>query len=222
MQSYWAGSIPDGQRQTAIYWRRWSRRYEAPLTPLERVRRAASIPAGAKRRLHARFHTFHPLDLLHPMRQVQPRVAQCGASDTPQDSKKTAIEVSRPNVLSSLGTAWQEGKIRRTPATKLAVHTTSALANIRSNIPGQRYRKWLETEPSITAKQLYERLTTIAPALYSGTRQRPLADPRPSTSEAAVSYRSRGPACNGQSLIRIHSSTHPRCGADFVFILNVA
>lgn len=221
MQSYWARSIPDGQRQTAICWRSWSRRYEAPLTPLERVRRAASIPAGAKRRLHARFHTFHPLDLLHSMRQVQPRVAQCGASDTSQDSKKTTIEVSRPNVLSSLGTAWQEGEIRRTPTTKLAVHTTSALAKSSSNIPGQRYSKWLETEPSINAKQLYERLTTIAPTLYSGTRLRP-EDPVYQTSEAAVSHRSQGPACQGESLLRINSSTHPRCEADFVFVLNVA
>lgn len=50
-----------------------TKRYEAPLTPLERVLRSASIPDAMKRRLRARFRTLDPLDLLRRMREAQQR-----------------------------------------------------------------------------------------------------------------------------------------------------
>jgi len=91
-----------------------TKHYEAPLTPLERVLRSASIPEATKRRLRARFRTLDPLDLLRRMREAQQHVAECSASGAVSTETKTASEVPLADFLSSLVTAWQAGEIRAT------------------------------------------------------------------------------------------------------------
>lgn len=54
-----------------------TKRYEAPLTPLERVLRSVSIPEATKRHLRVRFRTLDPLDLLRRMREAQQHLAEC-------------------------------------------------------------------------------------------------------------------------------------------------
>lgn len=93
---------------------RVTKRYEAPLTPLERVLRSASMPETTKRRLRAQFRTLAPLDLLSRMREAQQHVAQCGESGMAPAEAKTPGRVPLADFLVSLGTAWQDGEVRPT------------------------------------------------------------------------------------------------------------
>ncbi|CAB4053036.1 integrase catalytic domain-containing protein [Paraburkholderia phenoliruptrix] len=151
-----------------------TKRYEAPLTPLERVLRSASIPEATKRSLRARFRTLDPLDLLRRMREAQQRVAECSASGGVPTQTKTATEVPLADFLSSLGTAWQGGEIRPTHNRKARVPHDWRTREDPFEHTWPKIQEWLETEPGITAKQLYERLTAMAPTLYSGAQLRTL------------------------------------------------
>jgi len=151
-----------------------TKRYEAPLTPLERVLRSPSIPETTKRSLRARFRRLDPLDLLHRIREAQQRVAQCSASGGLPAPATTATEVPLSDFLSSLGTAWQAGEIRPTHHRKARVPHDWRTREDPFQNTWPKILEWLETEPNITAKQLSERLTAMAPALYSGAQLRTL------------------------------------------------
>lgn len=128
-----------------------TKRYEAPLTPLERVLRSPSIPETTKRSLRARFRRLDPLDLLHRIREAQQRAAQCSASGGLPAPATTATDVPLSDFLSSLGTAWQAGEIRPTHHRKARVPHDWRLGKIRSKIPGPRY--WNGSKPSPTLQR---------------------------------------------------------------------
>ncbi|TCF97142.1 transposase [Paraburkholderia strydomiana] len=150
-----------------------TKRYEVPLTPLERVLQSASIPEATKRSLRARFRRLDPLDLLHRIREAQQRVAQCSASGG-LPAPATTGEAPLSEFLSSLGTAWQAGEIRPTHHRKARVPHDWRTREDPFENTWPKILEWLETEPSITGKQLYQRLTAMAPTLYSGAQLRTL------------------------------------------------
>jgi hypothetical protein len=114
------------------------------------------------------------LDLLHRIREAQQRVAQCSASGGLPAPATTATEVPLSDFLSSLGTAWQAGEIRPTHHRKARVPHDWRTREDPFENTWPKILEWLETEPNITAKQLSERLTAMAPALYSGAQLRTL------------------------------------------------
>ncbi len=153
---------------------RVTKRYEAPLTPLERVLRSASVPEATKRRLRAKFRALDPLDLLSRMREAQQHVAQCSESGTAPTEAKTPARVSLADFLASLGTAWQDGEVRPTHHRKARVPHTWRSREDPFEHTWPTIQQWLEAEPGITAKKLHERLVAMAPAMYSGAQLRTL------------------------------------------------
>lgn len=151
-----------------------TKHYEAPLTPLERVLRSVSIPEATKRHLRARFRTLDPLDLLRRMREAQQHLAECSASGGVLTKTKTASEVPLADFLSSLATAWQSGEVRPTHHRKARVPHDWRTREDPFEHTWPKIQQWLETEPGITAKKIYERLAAMAPTLYTGAQQRTL------------------------------------------------
>jgi hypothetical protein len=150
-----------------------TKRYEAPLTPLERVLRSASVPEATKRRLRARFRALDPVDLLRQMREAQRRVAECNASGS--TSTDTAVrDIPLADFLTSLGTAWQAGEVRPTHHRKARVPHDWRTRDDPFEHTWPKVLQWLETEPGITAKKLHERLIAMAPTMYSGAQLRTL------------------------------------------------
>ncbi|WP_337688407.1 hypothetical protein [Mycetohabitans sp. B46] len=98
--------------------------YEAPLTPLERMLRSASVPQATKRRLRAQFRALDPLELLSRMREAQQHVAQCSESGTTPTQATLPARVPLADFLASLGTAWQDGEVRPTHQRKARVPHT--------------------------------------------------------------------------------------------------
>ncbi|MEX3894406.1 transposase family protein [Paraburkholderia sp. BR10954] len=153
---------------------RFTKRYEAPLTPLERVLRSASVPKATKRKLRAQFRALDPLDLLSRMREAQQHVAQCSELGTaPKEAKKPG-RVSLTDFLASLGTAWQDGEVRPTHHRKARVPHDWRSREDPFEHTWPTVQQWLEGEPGIPAKKLHERLVAMAPAMYSGAQLRTL------------------------------------------------
>ncbi|MCG1041487.1 DDE-type integrase/transposase/recombinase [Mycetohabitans sp. B8] len=153
---------------------RVTKRYEAPLTPLERVLRSASVPQAVKRRLRAQFRALDPLELLSRMREAQQHVAQCSESGTTPTQATTPARAPLADFLASLGTAWQEGEVRPTHQRKARVPHTWRNREDPFEHTWPTIQRWLEAEPGITAKKLHERLVAMAPAMYSGAQLRTL------------------------------------------------
>lgn len=151
-----------------------TKRYEAPLTPLERVLRSASVQETTKRRLRAQFRALDPLDLLSRMREAQQQVAKCSESGSALKEAKIPGRVPLADFLASLGTAWQGGEVRPTHHRKARVPHTWRSREDPFEHTWPTIQQWLETEPGITAKKLHERLVAMAPAMYSSAQLRTL------------------------------------------------
>jgi hypothetical protein len=167
---------------------RVTKRYEAPLTPLERVLRSTSVPEATKRRLRAQFRALDPLDLLSRMREAQQHVAQCNGSGTAPTEAETPGRVPLADFLASLGTAWQDGEVRPTHHRKARAPHTWRSREDPFEHTWPTIQQWLETEPGITAKRLHERLVAMAPAMYSGA---PVAHPAAAGEGMAIDARQR-------------------------------
>jgi hypothetical protein len=151
-----------------------TKRYEAPLTPLERVLRSTSVPEATKRGLRARFRALDPVDLLRQMRDAQQRVAACSATGLAPRENTVGHDVSLSDFLASLGTAWQAGEVRPTHRRKASVPHDWRTREDPFEHTWSKILQWLETEPTITAKKLYERLVAMAPTMYTGAQLRTL------------------------------------------------
>lgn len=153
---------------------RVTKRYEAPLTPLERVLRSSSVPQATRQRLQEEFRALDPVDLLRRMREAQRYVAECSATGTGVTGATAESEVPIAEFLTSLSTAWQAGEVRPTHGRKAA-----AMHDWRSRPDPfahtwPKIQQWLETEPGVSAQQLQKRLTAMMPELYSGAQLRTL------------------------------------------------
>jgi hypothetical protein len=131
-----------------------TKRYEAPLTPLERVLRAASIPEATKRSLRARFRALDPVDLLRQMRKAQQRVAECSATGGVPTEARTGSDVPLADFLASLGTAWQAGEVRPTHHRRARIPHDWRTREDPFEHTWPKIQQWLESEPGITAKKL--------------------------------------------------------------------
>jgi hypothetical protein len=153
---------------------RVTKRYEEPLTPLERVLRSTSIPETTKRCLRARFRALDPVDLLRQMRDAQQRVATCSATGPIPAQKPARNDVPLADFLASLGTAWQAGEVRPTHQRKTRIPHDWRTREDPFEHTWPQILQWLETEPTITAKTLHERLVAMAPTIYTGAQLRTL------------------------------------------------
>jgi hypothetical protein len=153
---------------------RVTKHYEAPLTPLERVLRAASVPEATKQQLREQFRSLDPVELLRRMREAQRRVAECPATGSAATGARPNDEVPMADFLASLGTAWQAGEVRPTHHRKAGVPHDWRTRPDPFEHTWPRIQQWLETEPGITAKQLQNRLIGMAPMMYSSAQLRTL------------------------------------------------
>jgi hypothetical protein len=153
---------------------RVTKRYEGPLTPLERVLRSPSVPESTKQGLREQFRSLDPVELLHRMREAQRRVAKCTATGTAATGASVANDVTVAEFVASLGTAWQAGEVRPTHRRKARVPHDWRTREDPFEHTWPKIQQWLETEPGITAKRLQDRLIGMAPTIYSSAQLRTL------------------------------------------------
>ena len=136
------------------------------MTPCDRVLASPDIDDETKDKLRHQRDSLDPVKLLHGIRSIQQRLAEL--------SSRSDISATEPipdvnDFLKGLSTVWQDGEVRpthRKPAT--GKRTWRTRADPFEPVWPMVYQ-WLESDPSLSAKQIMAQLEKAVPELY-GTK----------------------------------------------------
>ncbi|MEO6984221.1 MAG: transposase, partial [Paralcaligenes sp.] len=196
---------------------RVSKTYHSPKTPCERLLALDAISELAKVALREQFKQLDPVRLLQDIRSAQGVLASFAVhGDADQAASPATATVA--TFLQSLATAWESGEVRPTHRGQPGVPHWWRTRVDPFEHAWPILEHWLETELTVTAKELMARLATIMPDVYIGTTQlrtlqRRVKDWRVEQAKVLVLGHIRdscpdGPAAAGPSG-REQTTTHP-------------
>lgn len=143
------------------------KRYHAPATPCERLLSHEGVSASVKEALKTQLQQLDHLRLLQEMRAAQQVLSDIVAHG-PGAAAATAPTVTDVKTfLAGLATAWRDGEIRPTHRKRPTAHRTwrtraDPFADAWPVVGG-----WLIAEPTVTAKELMDRLAAMVPDVYA-------------------------------------------------------
>lgn len=149
---------------------RVQKKYHAPMTPCDRLLNCPEVAEEIKGRLREQFAALDPVRLLQDIRSAQQTLIDFTVIGSPKREPPPPI-TDTATFLGSLAKAWENGEVRPThrkrpgPArwwrtrTDPFEHTWPAIY------------KWLDDEPTVTAKEIMERLAVMVPDAYAGGSQ---------------------------------------------------
>jgi hypothetical protein len=144
--------------------------YHPPMTPCDRLLGLPTISEASKAMLREQFAALDPIRLLANIRAAQRRVADFATRGLGENAvAPSGLDLAK--FLDSLSRAWSDGEIRPThrkpPSGKRSWRTRADPFEHAWPVVEQ----WLMNEPTVTAKELLERLAQIVPDSYAGTSQ---------------------------------------------------
>ena len=144
--------------------------YFTPATPCDRLLAHSSIEPAIKEKLNAQFKSLDPVRLLQEIRLAQQTLSDLAAHGmhTEEVSTKTS---DVDGFLKSLSSVWKDGEARPThrkrPTAKHWWKTrVDPFTDAWPVVEG-----WLIDEPSVSAKELMNRLATMVPDVYASKAQ---------------------------------------------------
>lgn len=149
---------------------RVQKKYHAPMTPCDRLLALPNVSDASKAALREQFDALDPVLLLQTIREGQQRLAELTkpTSDVPTSTLGKADVAS---FLHSLSTAWKDGEVRPTHRKQPgATRWWKTRADPFEHV-WPIAEQWLMTEPTLSAKELLERLAAAVPDAYAGTSQ---------------------------------------------------
>lgn len=140
------------------------KKYHLPATPGARLLASEFISEATKERVKAAQAALDPLRLLDEIRAAQHELAALAAGARIRVPPTKNAELER--FLSGLGTAWRDGEVRPTHATKQKPPRHWRTRKDPLECVWPRIQTWLEAEPERTAKELLQRLQAEAPGEF--------------------------------------------------------
>jgi hypothetical protein len=147
------------------------RTYEQPATPCDRLLKNPAIDDATKSKLQLRRTKLDPVELLHRIRQSQAALAALVSADS---SLQGAGRESLNEFLSQLPHLWQAGEVRPT-------HRAHSMKPRHWRTHKDSFEDvwydvlcWLQDEPDVTAKSLFERLRHKHPGRFPDGQLRTL------------------------------------------------
>ena len=143
------------------------KRYHRPLTPCDRLLTDARVDAASRDRIVKLRSDLDPVRLLSEIRSAQQSLVML--ADT-SDAAWLAASEPEPmmpldNFVAGLRTAWQDGEVRPTSQPKLRAkrgrRRPDPLADVTDDL-----RAWFETDPSLSGRQMLDRLQAEHPGQY--------------------------------------------------------
>lgn len=130
--------------------------YHAPATPCERLLASDRVSDSCKQQLQQTLAALDPVELLDQIRQAQESLVHLEVKVATDRAAKPAPDLK--GFVQSLSTAWREGEVRPTHRKRPEKPRTW-----RSRIdPFQQVwpmlQQWLNNQPDISAKDLFQRL----------------------------------------------------------------
>lgn len=148
---------------------RVQKRYHAPATPCERLLAREDVSPSVREALKVQLQRLDPVRLLHEIRAAQQVLSDIVARG-PTDAAATAPAPAVTDVksfLAGLATAWRDGEVRPTHRKR---HTVERTWRTRADPFADAWpvvEGWLITEPTVTAKELMDRLAVMVPDVYA-------------------------------------------------------
>ena len=149
---------------------RVSKTYHAPATPCDRLLASPHVSEASKSKLREQFDRLDPVLLLRDIRAAQQVLSDIAARG-PRDLSPIAATTDVSTFLESLATAWESGEVRPTHRKQSTAERwwrtrPDPFAHAWPVVEG-----WLNDEPTVTAKELMDRLANIVPDAYAGKSQ---------------------------------------------------
>ena len=146
------------------------KRYDRPATPCERLLADSRVDPEIKAALRERRAVLDPLSLLHRIREAQGALAALASPETAGAPARESLE----QFLASLPTLWRAGEVRPTHAPKAKRKRTWRTREDPFEGVWSEILLWLQHEPEVTAKELFERLQKLHPGQFSDGQLRTL------------------------------------------------
>jgi hypothetical protein len=140
------------------------KRYNAPLTPFQRVQGHPAVSDSTKQALTAQFEVLDPVALLHDIREAQARLVAL-ADAKPADDTVVADGVDVEQFLEGLRHAWKEGEVRptsrRKPSAPRGRRRPDPLAKVTDDL-----RALFDADMAQTGRELLTKLQFAHPEAY--------------------------------------------------------
>ena len=149
-----------------------TKQYYRPATPYERILSSDRVPADRKEQLRQIFATLDPVALLSRIRQAQHVLRQHEVRASGEQSAEMNQDLTQ--FVGSLSTAWKSGEVR---PTHRKLSAGSRPWRTRAD-PFQEVwpliEQWLNEQPDVTAKALFQRLQQEPAAAFAPGQLRTL------------------------------------------------
>jgi hypothetical protein len=147
-----------------------SKTYYPPATPCSRLLASSGVSEEVKAKLRDQFNGLDPVRLLHDI-----RAGQQVLSDMMQAPQEVDASTSKPSGISAflegLATAWKDGEVRPTHRRKTTAQRWWRTREDPFELAWPVVEGWLISEPTMTAKELMNRLAQAAPDAYASKAQ---------------------------------------------------
>lgn len=149
---------------------RVTKRYRAPATPCERLVAHEAVDMEVKNALRTQRLSLDPVALLHTIREAQSALVAIARPEAHHDVHRVPLE----QFLSRLPDMWRMGEVRPThlPRRRSRKYWRTRKDPFEGVWP--QVLRWLQQEPDVTAKALFERLRTRHPNRFEDGQLRTL------------------------------------------------
>jgi len=150
---------------------RVKRTYYPPATPCDRLLKHEGISDQIKEKLRLERKELDPVELLHRIREGQSALAALASTDSsPQGPERKSLD----QFLAQLPRLWQSGEVRPTHRTQSTKPRHWRTRKDPFEAVWYDVLCWLQQEPDVTAKELFERLQGDHPGRYPDGQLRTL------------------------------------------------
>ncbi len=150
---------------------RVSKTYHPPATPCDRLLASTSVADIVKAKLREQFGGLDPVHLLRDIRAAQQVLSDIAARGLRSVEPLVATEPVLSAFLDGLATAWKDGEVRPTHRKKPAAERWWRTRTDPFEHAWPVVEAWLAEEPTVTAKDLMDRLARAVPDAYASKAQ---------------------------------------------------
>ena len=149
-----------------------TKKYHVPATPYERLLASDRVAEQSKDQLRQVFPTLDPVELLNRIREAQRKLLQHEVGGGSDKTSETNPDLDR--FVESLSTAWRDGEVRPTHRKQ-----STGPRSWRTRVDPFEdvwpiIEQWLNEQPDVTAKALFQRLQAQTPTPFAPGQMRTL------------------------------------------------
>lgn len=146
------------------------KKYHPPMTPCDRLLGLPSVAETTKAKLREQFTALDPVRLLQEIRATQNTLAGIAQTGTHKHAPPAPV-TDVTTFLSSLSKAWKDGEVRPTHRKQTGATHWWRTRTDPFEHAWPVVEQWIETESTVTASEMMNRLAVMVPDVYDSKAQ---------------------------------------------------